>query len=466
MIKKLNPSYVQLSVNKSSVIYLGLAAALCFNACQKEGTISLDNTNDEIGVELSDSTTVVTSTYQMDKIPSNGKGVVLFGQLNDEETGTLTVSSYFRVGNTNISNLSLPNDAAFDSIALVLPYSGYYYGDTTVVQRVNLYRLNEEMELIEPSNAWEDDEYPVFVSGSAFYTNTTFGHDASPLGTATFRPKPASITDTLFIRVTDSFGQELWQKIKDNDRQITNTDDFLDYFKGMVLIPDGKSNVVTGFNTDSVSLDLYYRYTRETDGKLVQDTLKMMVNDSTYQFNHIAIDRQNSVLSGLSNTGSAELAASQSEQKVMLQGLSGLVTKIRFPYLYDFVNRDDIIINKAELTIETAPSRYTSFPAPGSLNMFLANEYDVPKSLLNYSWQDYAQAPSLLENGTGGTQYDQYRFDLTEYVSNYRKAVRDDKSSLFLSLPTTDLLSKVDRLVVAPDENGPRIKLSIWYTRY
>lgn len=447
-------------------LFLFASLGLSQFSCTKDGTISLENTNDNIGSEIADSITVRTATYQLDALPSNGQGLMLVGEMIDDATGNLTASSYFRIGNSAISRASLPDDAIFDSLSLALPYQGYYYGDTTLTQSFTLHRVTEEIALIEESNAWEEDEKPVFASGSTLFTSNTFSYEANPLGSVSFKPKPTSKTDTVFVKMSQSFGEDLWAKVKNGSSQVSNSEEFLEYIKGFVLVPKGKSAIVTAFPTDSILMNIYYSYTRTTDGKRVQESLHMKVDDNMHQFNSLQIDRSQSVINKLSATIESELPGSETKEQVMLQGLSGLVTKIQFPYLYEFVNRNDVIINKAELIIETPVNSHTPYTAPSTLNIMLADEHGVPKSLLTSSYETTTQTAYLMNDLSGGVGNGKYTFNLTEYVSNFRGALEDHKSSLYLTIPVSDLLTKVDRLVMGKGDGNSPIKLRILYTKY
>ncbi|WP_345231962.1 DUF4270 family protein [Olivibacter ginsenosidimutans] len=435
-------------------------------ACTKDGTISLSNTNDVIGAEISDSTTVKLATYQLDPLPSSGQGVLLVGRMEDAVSGNIAVSSYFRIGNSAVSSASLPDDAVFDSLSLALPYQGYYYGDTTIAQTFTVHSVTEEIKLVDESNAWEDDEKPVFASGSTLFTNSSFSYEQQPLGTVDFHPKPNSKSDTVFVRLNPSFGEDLWTKIKDKSSQVTNSEEFLEYLKGFVLVPSGKASAITAFPTDSILMNLYYSYTRTSDGKRIGAKLQLKVDDNTYQFNKLDIDRSQSLLKALPEGVKGELLASETNQQAVLQGLTGLVAKIHFPYLHEFVNRNDVIINRAELIIETPSSSYIPYTPPASLNIMLADQYGVPKSLLTSSYETTTQTASLVKDLSGGTASGTYTFNLTEYVSNYLGANEDKKSSLYLTIPTADLLTKVDRLLLGKGEGSPAIKLRILYTKY
>lgn len=446
------------------VFFLVIASLL---SCKKEGTISLLNLNDNIGAEITDSATVYAATYQLDPLPTSGTGVMLVGNMNDVFTGNLTVSAYFRIGNSSLSATTLPEDAVLDSISLALPYEGYYYGDTTQTQGLALHKLTEAMELINESNAWEEDEKPVFASGSALFSNSSFTYETQILGTASFRPKPNKTTDTVFIKIDPSFASTLWDKIKNNNSQITNEEEFLEYIKGFALVPTTQTSVITAFPTDSIAINVYYSYIRTTDGKQIQESINMKIDDNAYQFNHIQVDRSQSSLKNLRFGVKGELSGAETGQQVALQGLSGLVTKIQFPYLHAFVNQTDVVINKAELSIETPTTSYVLFSPPVALNIMLADQYGIPKSLLTGSYDNsYTQSAYLTNDISGGTSSGKYTFNLTEYVSAYKGADEDEKSALYLTIPVSDLLTRTNRLLIGAGNGEPPIKLRIIYTKY
>ncbi|WP_028296156.1 DUF4270 family protein [Olivibacter sitiensis] len=459
-----------MSVNKTYRILIFLLISSVFMACEKEGIVSLSNSIDGIGAEISDTSTVLVSTHQFSELPSSNKEVILVGAVNDE-LGTVTASSYFRIGNSAISSIagSLPSDAQFDSLSLELPYNTYYYGDTTQYQTIALHRITEDMALVEVSSALESDEIPVFVSGSALYTNSTFEYDPIPLGSTRFRPKPSASTgtstDTLMIKVNGEFGLDLWNKILAYDVRTTDSEQFLDYLKGFVLFPSSDAQSITGFYTDSLTLRLHYSY-YGSDGMKTHSFISMKIDDRTYQFNHIEHNRQNSEISTLEANVEGSISSTETDNKAYIQGLTGLVTKIQFPYMDEMMNRNDLILNKAELIIESPNKNQDIYPSPSSLVLLVSNDYGVPSSLLPVSYETSTQTIGIQKATIGSTATNKYTFDLTEYISNYRSATNNAKKILYLSLPTSDLTATVNRLVVASGQGKPLITLRMIYTKH
>src|SRR5690606_37267003 len=141
------------------------ALSLCFVAGCKQGDgIELGYIENEQGAHSVDTFTVAASTLLWDPLPTAGRAMTWGGNTGDEDLGTLTSSSYFRLSSSDLSVGNLPADASYDSLSIRLLYNGYSYGDTTKAMRLSLHRVTEDMELTELSVALEDDEYPVFVS--------------------------------------------------------------------------------------------------------------------------------------------------------------------------------------------------------------------------------------------------------------------------------------------------------------
>lgn len=453
-----------LTLNRTVFLLLSLAVA----SCKKEGNVGLFNSVDGIGAELSDTATVQVSNYQFPALPTSAKSTLLVGKTNDAETGELSVKGYFRVGNSAISNMSgsLPSDAVFDSLSIALPYNTYYYGDTTASQEIFLHRLTEEIVLTEISSAWEDDELPVFASGAAIYSNDHFDYDPIPLGSAIFRPRPHMTSDTLKIKLDDALGNELWNRILAYDNSITSSEDFLQYLKGFVLVPSEGAKSITGFYTDSLTMNIHYSYTG-SDGMKTHSFMSMSVEDNTYQFNSIAINRQNSVLGTLDPTIEGEVSSSQTQNKAYIQGLSGLVTKIKFPYMDEMMNRNDLALNKAELIIASPNTEQGIYPSPSSLVLLVADDYGTPTAILPLSYESTGTQLATLTYGYADrVSNNSYSFDLTEYLSAYRGATNNAKKALYLSLPLNDLTETANRLHIAAGEDKPLVYLKLIYTKH
>src|SRR5690606_41768475 len=102
------------------------ALSLCFVAGCKQGDgIGLGYIENEQGAHIVDTFTVAASTFLLDPLPTAGQGMMLVGNLVDEDLGTLTSSSYFRLSSSELSLGTLPADASYDSLSIRFPYHEY-----------------------------------------------------------------------------------------------------------------------------------------------------------------------------------------------------------------------------------------------------------------------------------------------------------------------------------------------------
>lgn len=447
-------------------LFFGIFLVCILLSCEKDKLGIPIEKEDTFAGETTDTTTVYTATYQFSPLPTSGKGIMIVGRVSDDVIGDIAVNSYFKIGKSSLSEIT-NSTSVFDSITLELPYSGYYYGDTTNVQTIVVHRLLEKMELVNESSAWESDELPIFSSGSALFSNSKFQYDENDLGSKQFKPTPNKTIDTVSIKLDKAFGEDIWKKAQSSSIQITNSDEFENYLKGFVLTSGSNNDCLLGFNTDSILVNLHYSYINDTDGKKVNNKVSMKVEDNSFQFNELKIDRSQTVFKALNSSRIGELSSDETDNQVVIQGLTGLVTKVTFPYLEEFMNSSGTILNKAELIIETSNTTHVPFMPPSSLILFVADENGSPSSILTNSYVDTeVQNAYLMQSSSGGTQVGRYTFNLTQYVSDYRGSIENNKKALYLSLPMSDLTTKAERLIVSKNGNKPAISLKLIYTKY
>jgi len=453
-------------VYRYSIWILILVAVQFFNACKSDG-LDVGITNESVGVNTADTLTIEASTFLLDPLPTTGQGVLLVGRIKDEDFGEVESQSYFRLSNEQLSLSSLPENARYDSVSVSFYYSGYSYGDTTKFIRFNLHRVVEDIEPYEFPIALEDDEYPVFVSsGTTLLANREFTYDEQPLGSVLFRPRPNTPEDTVVtIKLDDEFGQTIFDMAMNEDTRLIVNDDFVNFLKGMVLVPaDDNDGAIIGFQ-DSLVFEIHYSSENQSSGMRNEDVIAFPMGGTDYQFNRIITDRQGTLLADLSEDNS--LSPSLTGNHTYIQGSTGIVTRLRFPTATLFVNEGTMAISKAQLIIETDQSKNQNFPPPSSLILMKANKYGTPVSVLSNSFQTdtqiaYYQAGSQ----SGGVANGQYVFDLTGYMNELRNSVADEAESLLLTLPTTALMSTVDHLKIAVKDGRPAIKLQVLYVKF
>lgn len=436
-------------------------------ACNKDISLSLDNSKDEsMGIVPIDTIQVNASTYQLDDVPTSGTGIILVGKNANEITGSVSATSYMRLGIGDITAGSIPTTAQYDSITFVIKPNKYFYGDTTKTQTIAVHEVTEQITLKEVNSGSDLNEKPVFVTGAAIYNNQKFAYDPNALGTKAFKPFVKQL-DSVSIKLDNNLGSKLFTYIKDGNAAISSNDNFAEFFKGVALVPGNNNTAVIGYS-DTVTMKIHYNFVND-EGFKESKAASFTLGNKAYQFNNVEGDRTGTKFSTLS-IAHPELKSSETEGNVFLEGSTGTVVKLNFPSLLDLVNDPTVAINKVELVIETESKFHNSFfNSPSRLILMVANAAGNPISIINNPFGGQTQDPVQYANYIGGDDYGanaKYTFNLIEYLNNIKKESYHN-SSLFLSIPPSGLFSNTDRLIVAKDANkNPKIKLNILYTKF
>lgn len=440
------------------ILIIGCCAAI--SSCQKSSTIGFGADN-SIDVAILDTFAVTSSTVLIDSLPTSGTGVILAGNTSDTQVGNVTASSFFHLAIP--ATTEVDNNAVFDSLLVNLDYSGYYSGDTTQYNTIEVHQLSELLELEENEKYSDPDEQSVFTRYSALYNKSNASYGTTVLGSRIFKPRPNS-GDSVTVKISNSLGQELFALLKNSDKKVTDQTKFGDYFKGLAIIPTDGDKAIVGFKTSTASLQLHYSEYSDAgikESRMVQFSL----TDSTLQFNRITSDRSASSLKNLTST-KTELLSSETAGNCFVQGGLGVLTKIQFPGIMTFLQDKKYLINKATLYIRPIKGTGEVFSFPQSMILYHANKDNKPQSILAKSYEDGDQTATLQ------TSYDNigsstYVFYLTEYLSQLKSTTNGEQLSLMLSLPSTTLLNSVNRLVVGATGSAKQeISLEILYTKY
>lgn len=434
-------------------------------ACDKDMSVMLDNSaTSNVGVALVDSFTVHTSTVQLTDLPAAGTGQLLVGQAITPQTGTIASNSYFRIGFTALSN-DIPEAARFDSLNLILRPNrpSYSFGDTTNVQTIYVHQLTEALATKTPKPRFPNQALPMYITGATLFSDQVFDYSNNPIGTTSFRPHLRSL-DSLSIRLSDPIGQDFFHRIKSGDLVMSSNERFKDYFKGLLLKPDEQNTAIVAFH-DTIEVRLNYSYTGP-DGHAKTSYKMFTIVDPGYQYNHITADRTGSVFEALTDNN-RDLSTAETGGLTYVQAGSGTVAKIAFPSLKEFLQSENIAINKAELVIETSSRTNTYYPVPNSLMLFIADQNGIPTSFLEVPYGRQGQLQqAAYKPGREMGQYGTYTFDLLLYLQQLRSSDVYDETSFYLSAPSPDLFGSLNTAVIALENAKPKIKLNILYTKF
>ena len=438
-----------------------LATLVSFYSCDKDMSVSLDNSNDNLGVIVIDSMTIHTSTYQLLDLPSAATGSLLVGKSIQPESGSITSSSYFRVQLLTLTN-DIPGNAVFDSVNLVVrpSISKYFYGDTTKSQTISVHRVTEEIVTKDITNTIDNYNTPIYVSGPTIFNDQKFNFDATALGSKSFVPKINSL-DSINIRLDQAFGQEIYDMVKANDMNVTSNESFQQYLKGLVLVPGDQNTSVLGLN-DTLQVNINYSFVGD-DGFVKKGAKVITTAGRAYQYNNIEYDRTGTAYASI-NAVDRELKSSATNGKVLLQSGAGLVAKIDIPSLNDFMHEENLAVNKVELIVETEEHNYGFYPVQNALMLLIANSNGVPISYVRTPFSANIQQATFIPGNDSGVN-GSYVFNLIDYIKNVNQAEYRG-TSLLLSAASPALFGTVNNTIIATENGKPKIKLNIVYTKF
>lgn len=435
--------------------------SLSFYSCDKDTSISLGRVDENIGVITVDTMSIYSSTYQLNYMPSASTGIALVGKSTQNGIGSVSSSSYSNVIIESINEL-IPSNAVFDSITMVLTPTDnrYYYGDTTKAQTIAVHRVTEEITTENILTSIDNFNAPVYVTGPTVFNDKKFTYDTTPLGTATFRPYINSM-DSVSVKLDQNFGQDLFDKITSNDYQVSNNAQFMQYLKGIAVVPDANNSVMLGLN-DTIYVHINYSYIG-SDGFKQLGRKSLITGPQVIQFNSISYDRSGTAYAGIDNTN-RELNSSATGGELVLQSGTGLVAKLDIPSLKEFINEENIGINKVELIVETEGRNYGYYPIPNALMLLIANSNGVPISYVMSPFSNSMQTASLIPGNETGLK-STYVFDLMGYIKNINNSSFNG-SSLLLASSTPALFNSINTAFIATENGKPKIKLNIVYTKF
>jgi len=247
------------------------------------------------------------------------------------------------------------SDSLFlDSVVLILDHHDSY-GDTTVLQTVNVYELDQ-------SNTFKPDSVYLVRENNFTYSNL--------LGAKTF--SPATLGDSVFafmdttknqlrIKLNNSFGVRLLNYDSTGTTGAYSSDSvFRTFFKGFALQSMNTGNAVMGFNLngDNTKLAIYYRYYKGGVSNIDTTVTYFAFTSSSSSANYVKRDYSGTpVAAAAKGTTPAPF--------VYIQNTPGTFAVIKIPGLAGLSNR---VIHRAELITEEAydPSDIT-FPVPAYL---------------------------------------------------------------------------------------------------
>lgn len=365
---------------KHLILFLYLLTVGHFAACNDE--------NSRVGQSLVetvfrnivvDSCEVDISTIYMDSLVTRGDSLCQLGYYSDSIWGKVRATYYAEFNASSFVPVE-EHSYTFDSLTLHLVHSGHYWGDTLKTQHINIYRLQEPIDLSDESE---------------FYNRSSLPLEEKPLLSLAFNPRPGTHKEQI-IRLPDEWGKSLLQDLVTEQEYFDSQEKFRTKFPGIALVPQMNGTCINGFliNDSSYCIKLHYH---EVSNVRDENILSFTVNKE-HAFTGIYHDRTDSPLSilqyGVENAVHYNLLGS----KAYLQGLTGVYNQIEFPTLSYLEAEGDIVsVESATLYLYPLPGSYGSVSQlPQELRLYITDDNNV--------LEDYVYGSSR-SNRTNGKHY-------------------------------------------------------------
>ncbi|MBN2011472.1 DUF4270 family protein [candidate division KSB1 bacterium] len=436
--------YIRKHVIGSHMIWLSIVFLLMlvlFNTCDKNPsdlTLGKEFVESQTAITLIDTFSVKLSTVLLDTVITSGTEKMLIGHYRDAIVGEITSDSYFQLGVPE--NIDANSDDSYDSLNLVIRYSGYSFGDTTQSQKISVYRLTEKIE----SDA-----------GGSISSNKSYSYDPNPIGSVTYTPRPNSSQDTLAIKINDDIGRALFDKLINNADVVSANEAFLNYFYGLALVADESfDGAIIGFNgAESAARFILYSNRGVSSIEYIRHEFALL--DDAKQFNHIHHDFTGTPLATLVDQRTA-LAGTKTDGAAFLQGGIGLAIRVHFPSLPEILLRERGLIVKAQLAIAPLRNSYHQVALPATLTAYMSDKLNRVNGTVESS--------SLVVDEFYNEET-VYSFDVTDYITyELADSYVNPEDGLIIMLPDADQTSSFGRLIA--DENAKLTKLKIHYLSY
>lgn len=437
-------------------------------ACEEEvSTLGFKSGQDKFKVYYAE-IPVISSVLWMDSLRttnlSGETSRLLAGSYIDPVFGSTQAQALMHFTSSNITT-PIPATAIYDSIVFQMRFDFYSYGSTgETAQTFAVHEITEELDL-----------------KSDYFFNSDVDVAPNELGVATvnvnyevfkeeFEKATIDSVLTLKVKLSNSFGQRLFDAVDPEDVNYTDFELFKAAFKGLAIIPQ-QSDKIVGFKPSDLnsSLILYYH---NGDTK---STLSFIFSQGV-NFSKFISDRSSTELSGLSQFHTDF----DPGLKRYVQGGTSIVTKMDFSKYYEYIDTiPNMMINSAELEISEVETSST-LKAPKSLtvsmlrsnNRFktIKTEQDsidyinfngkvtIAEQLKFFIAKDEGSTFSMDYSSTNNT----YNGFPTLFFQQLFKLKSEEQYPFWTLRPGDPQPGKsVDRLVFPKD----KLKLKIYYTR-
>lgn len=423
-------------------------------ACHKpEEDLGLDVLPDDIALG-----TVVVDTSRIvawNIIPEPGKTSALsrnvLGTYLDPDLGLVTTGlvAQVRLSANSVGQDTTTGPLILDSLVLSLAYdpASYGYGNRDP-QGFRVFRVTEDLYL---DSVYQNDDVPSSIPIDLL---------AGPRSSYAIEPFQGPVIggDTLSPQLRLRLKQELGEELLSHwgGPELDNNDDFLQYFKGLLVIPGTEASVpyqqaALYFNllSPDSKLTLYYH-----DGAAAA-SFDFIINSSSVRYTVSRFDHARALQPALPM---ALQDTSIGQQHLYLQALGGLRGELRFPGLEDYSSAGLGALSKAELILPVEGNYFPLYAPPSQVFVFRKDDEGNDAAIPD-------QVPS--SNQVGG-YYDAeekaYHLVVTQWLQGVITGAYPNTGLCLI--PGSNGVS-VNRVILGGPENPiDRMKLRLTFTTY
>lgn len=435
-------------------LYVPVMAAIMFimGGCEKSYIQFGDSfvNNNYTNIVMVDTIAPVISTVFRDSVVTSQTGTVLAGSYTDPVFGHISAASFFVMGNPSATP-DFHASAMFDSLTLRLTGDSSFYGDSTIVQRLQVEQLSERI-------LFGDNE-------TSLYDKSNFAVSAGILGSVALSIKPSQ-KDSVHIRLTDSKGIDLWNLIKNKATEVSTVTDFEYYFKGLKISPENPAAnaAIYGFY-DTIVMRLHYH---ESNPNVVEKYIDFALTSQNKQFNQLHYNRSGTVLDS-SIPENKEIASENLNAAAYIQPLTGALMKMRFPTIRNaLLQRSDYLqLMSAELIFKPLGNTYSQYlMLPPQLTAYTTDVNNLPGSVigsLGSTGSSTAQYGNLVTDWLYGRDT-YYSYDVTSYLQEQVLLSGDHSNALLFFPPSPAYNTRLNRVAVGDSRNAEnKMQLKVYY---
>jgi hypothetical protein len=431
---------------------LFISLLLLLVSCRKnEDTVGAEFIDGILGMDVitTDTTSLITYTTIHDSIPSRGLTYYILGDMNDPSFGysRASIITQFDLPAQNYKWAS--DNITIDSVVLQIGYTSAtsVYGNTSSLQKINVYEL---------------DELLVNSRDSSYYSNRTYPkRTPTPIGswTGSFNKLgdsvyvsglTAGLTPHLRIRLDNAdFVERL--RTAPSQGQFVNTETFQKYIKGLIIMPEtspqnpGEGAVAyMNLKNSITSVVVYYAGGTQKAEFPIYKTETVKANSYSHVYNP-AITLQ-------------PMKSGTHQTTAYIQPMAGLKMRILVPHLFELVKDKKVAITGAELIFTPlqggAPAPYS---LPDKVRLVSADSLGRNELVVDFLEAHFGGD----YNSSTGT----YHFNIIRHIQQLLTQYKNNNLNLnygFSLIVQADNPIVANRLIL--DTNPGKIKLKLSYT--